>query len=172
MKILVSACLLGQAVRYDGGTCTVDSALLKEWVERGLVIPFCPEGAGGLPVPRPPAEIRGSGGESVLEGSGQVVTEAGADVTQAFLHGAWSALEAATAAGVRVALLKEASPSCGSRTIHDGTLSGRRIPGQGVTAALLRRNGIVVLGEEQVGTAEALGEGLSERKLGDSIWAR
>jgi uncharacterized protein YbbK (DUF523 family) len=69
MKVLVSACLLGQPVRYDGGTCTVDSDFLKRWVDQELVIPFCPEVAGGLPVPRAPAEIRGGGGQAVLDGT-------------------------------------------------------------------------------------------------------
>ena len=87
MKILVSACLLGQMVRYDGGTCTVESEILQRWAAEGLVIPFCPEVAGGLQVPRPPAEIRGAGGKAVLDGAGRVVTKAGADVTQAFLGG-------------------------------------------------------------------------------------
>jgi len=159
VKILVSACLLGQMVRYDGGTCTVDSDILQGWTEEGLVIPFCPEVAGGLPVPRPPAEIRGAGGEAVLDGSGQVVTEAGTEVTRAFLQGARGALEAAQAGGAGVAILKEASPSCGSHTIHDGRFSGRRIPGRGVTAALLRRHGITVFSEHEVKAAREILDG-------------
>jgi len=153
VKLLVSACLVGQRVRYNGGTCTVDGTVLEKWAARGLVIPFCPEVAGGLPVPRPSAEIHGSGGESVLDGSGQVVTGAGADVTQAFLCGARCALEVARAAGVRVAILKEASPSCGSSSIHDGSFSGRCVPGRGVTAALLLRNGIAVFSEKEIAAA-------------------
>lgn len=160
MKILVSACLLGQAVRYDGGACTADSGILREWVDQGLAVPFCPEVAGGLPVPRPPAEIRGSGGESVLDGSGRVVTRAGADVTLAFLRGARRALEAARAAAVRLAILKEASPSCGSHIIHDGSFSGECIPGQGVTAAMLRRHGIAVFSEQEIAAARELLERL------------
>jgi uncharacterized protein YbbK (DUF523 family) len=154
--MLVSACLLGQAVRYDGGDCAVESDLLTRWVECGLIIPFCPEVAGGLPVPRPPAEIRGKGGPAVLGGTGLVVTRAGTDVTKAFLRGASRALEAAEAGGARLAILKEASPSCGCHTIHDGRFEGTRIPGQGVTAALLERSGIAVFSEQELERAAAL----------------
>ena len=156
MKILVSACLLGQMVRYDGGTCAIVSGILQRWLEEGLVIPFCPEVAGGLPVPRPPAEVRGAGGEAVLDGAGQVVTKAGTDVTQAFLRGACSAVEVARTGEAPLAILKDDSPSCGCYTIHDGSFSGRRIPGQGVTAALLRRSGIAVFSEQELTTAREL----------------
>ena len=150
MSILVSACLLGQPVRYGGGTCTVDSDRLRQWVGEGLVIPFCPEVAGGLPVPRPPAEIQGPGGGAVLDGAGKVTTQAGADVSEAFLRGARGALEAAQAGGARLAILKESSPSCGCHRIHDGRFAGVRVPGEGVTAALLRRSGIAVFSEEEI----------------------
>jgi uncharacterized protein YbbK (DUF523 family) len=150
VKVLVSACLLGHMVRYDGGTCTVDSQILGHWAEQGLVIPFCPEVAGGLPVPRPPAEIRGAGGPAVLDGTGQVVTQAGADISEAFLQGARRALTAAHASGARLAILKESSPSCGCHRIHDGRFAGVRIPGQGVTAALLQQHGIAVFSEEEL----------------------
>lgn len=156
MKILVSACLLGQMVRYDGGACTVESEILQRWTAEGLVIPFCPEVAGGLQVPRPPAEIRGAGGKAVLDGAGQVVTKAGADVTQAFLRGARGSLEAAQAGDVRLAILKESSPSCGRHRIHDGRFAGVRVPGQGVTAALLLRNGLSVFSEEEIELAAEL----------------
>ena len=156
MRILVSACLVGDLVRYDGGTNLVPSPILQAWVKMGLVIPFCPEVAGGLPVPRPPAEIRGEGGESVLEGMGQVVTRAGADLTQDFLRGALGALEAAQSGTARVAILKEASPSCGCHSIHDGSFSGRQIPGQGVAAALLHRHGIAIFSEHELQAARDL----------------
>jgi uncharacterized protein YbbK (DUF523 family) len=156
MKVLVSACLLGQPVRYDGGTCTVESVFLKRWVDQGLVTPFCPEVAGGLPVPRPPAEIRGAGGQAVLDGTAQVVTKEGVDVTEAFLRGARRALEAAVANGARLAVLKEGSPSCGCLAIHDGHFAGRCIPGEGVTAALLRRNGIALFNEQETQRAAEL----------------
>ena len=145
--MLVSACLLGLATRYDGGHCRLDG--LWELAARGLIVPICPEVAGGLPTPRPPAECQGGDGAAVLDGRAAVRTCHGDDVTAAFLAGARAALEAARALGIRRALLKEYSPSCGSRWIYDGSFRSRLVPGQGVTAALLRRHGIEVLSEEE-----------------------
>jgi uncharacterized protein YbbK (DUF523 family) len=150
VRVLVSACLLGQRVRHDGGDARSASAVLARWTAEGRVVPLCPEVAGGLPVPRPPAEIRGRGGAAVLEATAQVVTRAGADVTDAFLRGAQEALAVAWRDGLKVAVLKEGSPSCGSTAIHDGTFTARRVPGQGVTAALLRRSGIQVFSEHEL----------------------
>jgi len=144
---LVSACLLGLPTAYDGEGRTV--AELIAMAVQGRVVPICPEVAGGLPVPRPPAEIVGGSGEDVLEGRAQVVTVDGQDVTDAFLRGARIALETARRFGIRTAVLKSHSPSCGCCRIYDGTHSGRLVPGQGVTAALLRREGIEVLSEEE-----------------------
>ncbi|MCK2217878.1 DUF523 domain-containing protein [Actinomadura sp. ATCC 31491] len=155
-KILVSACLMGRRVRFDGGAKTSQSALLAGWREEGRLVPFCPEVSGGLPVPRPAAEIEGgAGGAAVLAGEARVVTADGSDVTEAFVEGARAALEAARSAGVRLAVLKEGSPSCGSLAVHDGGFQGRRVPGQGVTTALLERHGIRVFSEERL--AEAAG---------------
>jgi len=155
--MLVSACLLEQPVRYDGFACAVESHLLRQWAQQGLVVPFCPEVAAGLPVPRPAAEIRGKAGPAVLDGTGHVMTQAGEDLTEAFLRGASRALEAAEASGARLAVLKEGSPSCGCHAIYDGSYAGVRIPGQGVTTALLERNGIAVFSEHELeGAAELL----------------
>ena len=145
---LVSACLLGICTRYDGGCCPVPR--LIQLAARGLAVPICPEMAGGLPVPRPPAEIVGGDGQAVLDGLAQVLTIDGKDVTEAFLSGARQALETANRLGIRQAVLKDDSPSCGCRRIYDGTFSGRVMSGQGVTAALLQRNGITVLSEEDM----------------------
>jgi len=145
---LVSACLLGICTRYDGGCCPVPR--LIQLAARGLAVPICPEMAGGLPVPRPPAEIVGGDGQAVLDGLAQVLTIDGKDVTEAFLSGARQALETAQRLGIRQAVLKDDSPSCGCRRIYDGTFSGRVMSGQGVTAALLQRNGITVLSEEDM----------------------
>ncbi|TEU17402.1 MAG: DUF523 domain-containing protein [Anaerolineales bacterium] len=144
---LVSACLLGIYTRYDGGCCPVPQ--LIQLAARGLAVPVCPEVAGGLPIPRPPAEIVGGDGLAVLDGRARVLTIEGEDVTEAFLAGARQALETAQRLGIRQAVLKEDSPSCGSRRIYDGTFSGRTVSGQGVAAALLQRNGITVLSEEE-----------------------
>lgn len=154
-RILVSACLIGEKVRYDGGDARSGSAVLGQWLADRRVVPFCPEVAGGLGVPRPPAEIAGAGGSSVLDGTGGVVAQGGADVTQAFLSGARLALELAVANGVRLAVLKEGSPSCGSEAVYDGSFGGRRVAGQGVTTALLERHGIRVFSELRLREAAA-----------------
>jgi uncharacterized protein YbbK (DUF523 family) len=146
---LVSACLLGICTRYDGGCCPIPR--LIQLAAQGLAVPVCPEVAGGLPVPRPPAEIVGGDGQAVLDGQARVLTIEGEDVTEAFLAGARQALEAAQRLGIRQAVLKDDSPSCGCGRIYNGTFSGRMVSGKGVTAVLLQRNGITVLSEEERG---------------------
>ena len=143
---LVSACLLGIPTAYDG-----DARLQEELIAlaaRGRVVPVCPEVAGGLGVPRPPAEIVGGDGDDVLDGRARVVTVAGEDVTAAYLRGAECALATARRYGITAAILKQRSPSCGSTCIYDGTHSRRLVAGRGVTAALLRRHGVTVWSEE------------------------
>ena len=144
---LVSACLLGICTRYDGGCCPASQ--LVELAARGLAVPVCPEVTGGLPIPRPPAEIVGGDGQAVLDGQARVLTIEGEDVTEGFLAGALQALETAQRLGIRQAVLKDDSPSCGCGRIYDGTFGGHLVPGQGVAAALLQRNGITVLSEEE-----------------------
>lgn len=111
----------------------------------GAIVPICPEVAGGLPIPRPTAEIVGGDGDDVLDGRAQVVTVSDEDVTAAYVRGAERALTAAREHAITTAVLRQRSPSCGSVCIYDGTHSGMLKAGQGVTAALLRRNGIAVL---------------------------
>ncbi len=111
---------------------------------KGKAIPVCPEQLGGLATPRPTAEISGGTGADVLEGRAEVRTSSGADVTDNFTRGAREALSIAKAAGAREAILKAKSPSCGCGLIYDGTFSGRLVEGNGVTAELLIRNGIIV----------------------------
>lgn len=143
--VLVSACLLGQTCRFDGGHKR--SALLEQALERGGVtaVPFCPEEAGGLGTPRPPAILRGGDGDAVLDGQARVVTEAGRDVTDAFVAGAEACVARAREAGCAAAYLKERSPSCGCARIHTerGVTAGR-----GVAAAALLRSGIPVISIE------------------------
>ena len=153
IRILVSACLLGEKVRYNGAAASSSHPVLAQWLADGRVVPFCPELAGGLGVPRPPAEIQGGGGDAVLDGRALVVTNVSRDVTGSFLRGAQLALAAARAQNVRIAVLKEGSPSCGSEFIYDGTFSGRRKAGEGVTAALLARHGIRVFGDTRLDEA-------------------
>ena len=153
-KILVSRCLLGHRVRYDGGAHG-PFGLLERWQREGRVVALCPEVAGGLPTPRPPAEIPGGQGGQVLDGERPVLTVDGEDVGAAFLDGAHQALELVRAQGIRIAVLKARSPSCGNRENYDGSFSGVKVPGEGVTAALLRREGVQVFSEEELDAAEA-----------------
>ncbi|MFQ2368855.1 2-thiouracil desulfurase family protein [Aeromonas enteropelogenes] len=139
-KVLVSACLLGQPVRYDGQSKGIVSDWLAELGAEGRVLAFCPEVAGGLPTPRPPAERQGE----------FVVTESGLDVTAEFARGAALALATCQQQGIRFALLKEGSPSCGSGRIYNGHFEGQSVAGEGMTTALLRRHGIVVFSEDQL----------------------
>ena len=153
-KILVSRCLLGHRVRYDGGAHG-PFGLLERWQAEGRVVALCPEVAGGLPTPRAPAEIPGGQGSEVLDGRLPVLTVAGEDVSAAFVAGAEQALALVTQHGIRLALLKARSPSCGNRENYDGSFSGTRVAGEGVTAALLRRAGVRVFNEDQLPQAAA-----------------
>ncbi|HWT68361.1 MAG TPA: DUF523 domain-containing protein [Pseudomonas sp.] len=151
-KILVSRCLLGHRVRYDGGASGPFDQL-QQWLDEGRVVPLCPEVAGGLPTPRAAAEIAGGQGVDVLEGRAAVITTEGEDVSAQFLSGARQALERVQEHGIRIAVLKANSPSCGNRLIYDGTFSGVKVSGEGVTAALLRRHGVQVFSELELAQA-------------------
>lgn len=153
-KILVSRCLLGQRVRYDGGAHGPFSEL-QRWQAEGRIVGVCPEVAGGLPTPRPPAEIRDGRGAAVLDGHLPVLTSDGQDVTAAFVEGASQALELVRKHAIRMAVLKARSPSCGNEQTYDGSFSGTRVDGEGVTAALLRRHGVKVFHEGQLDQAAA-----------------
>lgn len=153
IRILVSACLLGERVRYNGADATASSPILTRWLADGRIVPFCPEVAGGLGVPRPAAEIQGGDGASVLDGTARVITSAGLDVTAAFVEGATQAADRALLDNVHLAVLKDGSPSCGSRFIYDGSFSGTRREDRGVTAALLERRGIRVFSDRQLSEA-------------------
>ncbi|MEW9680977.1 DUF523 domain-containing protein [Pseudomonas sp. TE50-2] len=152
-KVLVSACLLGQPVRYDG-RASGHPDVLQRWQAEGRVVPLCPEVAGGLPTPRPPAEIPGGQGGAVLDGQAQVLTVTGDDVSDAFLAGARLALELVRRHGIRVAVLKSGSPSCGNLQTYDGSFSGVKVAGEGVTTALLRREGVLVFSELELEDAQ------------------
>lgn len=138
----MSACLAGLPCRYDGRA--KESAEVAALDQAGGTVACCAEVAGGLPVPRRPAEIVGGDGDDVLDGRARVVDDEGRDITAEFLVGARQALDVAQRAGTRTAILTDRSPSCGSHEIYDGSFSGTRRPGVGVTAALLRRYGIEV----------------------------
>lgn len=155
-KVLVSACLLGAKVRYHGGDARLQHPILRRWQEEGRLVAVCPERDGGLPTPRPPAEIVGDeGGRGVLKRIALVRTREGLDVTAAFVHGAEEALAAARAQRIRVAVLKDGSPSCGSTFAYDGSFTGTRRAARGVTAALLEEHGIRVFSDAQIDAADA-----------------
>ncbi len=137
-NILVSGCLLGIDCRYKGDNCKDERIL--ELSKRHTLIFVCPEQMGGLPTPREPSE----------QLDGRVVCKSGRDVTREFEAGAEAALKIARLNGVKLAILKERSPSCGSGTIYDGSFGGVRVPGDGVFARLLKQNGIRVLSEEEL----------------------
>lgn len=155
VKVLVSACLLGEKVRYDGKDALIMHPVLARWHQEGRLILFCPEVAGGLPVPRPPAEIVQGNGHDVIAGKSLVMTGKGEDVTRYFIEGARRALSIAIADGVRLAILKEKSPSCGKYGIYDGRFSGNSREGPGVTTAMLQSAGIRVFNENEMEQAEA-----------------
>ena len=151
-KILVSRCLLGHRVRYDGGASGPFDQL-QQWLDEGRVVPLCPEVAGGLPTPRAAAEIPGGQGGEVLDGHARVITTEGEDVSAEFLSGACQALELVQKHGIRIAVLKANSPSCGNLLTYDGSFSGVKVSGEGVTAALLKRNGVLVFSEQELAEA-------------------
>lgn len=146
--LLVSACLLGINCKYNGGNNLNKKAL--KLIESDIVIPVCPEQLGGCPTPRIPVEIKGGTGADVLDGRSRVTAKNSEDRTEQFLKGANEVLRMAKLVGADKAVLKARSPSCGSGTIYDGTFSGRLKAGNGVTAELLKRNGIEVVSEEEL----------------------
>jgi uncharacterized protein YbbK (DUF523 family) len=154
-RILISACLMGMPVRYDGRGRRPGEAdagdLLARWRAEGRLVPICPEVAGGFAIPRRPAEIApGAEGADVLDGRAGVFDDRGGDVTAGFLRGAQAAVALARRTGCGFALLTEASPSCGVRRLYSGAFDGRRRPGAGVTAAALRAAGLRVFGSEEI----------------------
>ena len=135
---LISACLCGEYCRYDGGC--FDYPALRQLVADGVALPYCPEHRGGLPIPRKPCEILGD----------RVLAADGTDCTAEYRKGAEGALALCREQGITAAILKEGSPSCGVCRIRDGSHSGRKIPGQGITARLLSDNGITLYTEENL----------------------
>lgn len=137
-KILISACLVGDKVKYDGKSNY--NPLIRDLLEHYELVPFCPEVEGGLSIPRKPSEIKGE----------KVINDAGKDVTNFFESGAKKALQICQYLNIKIAVMKERSPSCGSKQIHDGSFSNRLIAGEGITTHLLRQNGIRVISEEEL----------------------
>ena len=133
MKILVSACLMGQNCKYNGGNNYSEKVM--EFVTGHEVIAVCPESLGGLPIPRVPSEIK----------DGTVINREGVSVDKEFREGAAKALKIALDNDVDLAILQSRSPSCGTKEVYDGTFSGTKIPGKGIFARLLSEAGIKVV---------------------------
>jgi uncharacterized protein YbbK (DUF523 family) len=152
-KLLVSACLLGNPVRYDGKAKTLEHDGLQQLLTEDRVIAFCPEVAGGLPVPRAAAEIVAGDGSAVIAGTAQVKTREGNDVSEYFLAGAEQALALCRQHDISTALLTELSPSCGSGQIYDGSFTRQSITASGVTTALLQHHGVKVFNQFQMDEA-------------------
>ena len=145
---LCSACLLGVKCRYDGKIKPHPKVL--ELAKKEILIPICPEQFGGQSTPRLDVEIQSGDGLKVLNGTAKCVESNGTEVTQQFISGAEEVLKLAKLYGIKEAILKQRSPSCGSGQIYDGTFSKTLIKGDGVTTALLKRKGIKVISEEEL----------------------
>ncbi|WP_105189145.1 DUF523 domain-containing protein [Pseudoalteromonas sp. T1lg48] len=154
-KVLVSACLLGNKVRYNASCLSVPESDLN-WLQSGVeLVVCCPEVSAGLPIPRAPAEIIAGQGVDVLQGAASVVGNDGVDVTHQFIVGAKNALKLCQEQQIKYAVLAEGSPSCGNAKIYDGTFSGTKVDGLGVTAALLEREGIRVFSQYTIASLRA-----------------
>jgi len=146
--LLVSACLIGEPVRYDGKSCL--NILLKQLLINKKAHALCPELLGGFTTPRLPAEIVGGTGQDVLDGKAKITDSSGLDVTTLYLKGAYRTLEIAQHIKASCVVLKENSPSCGSQKIYNGTFQGEKIVGTGITTALLQRHGFKVISENEI----------------------
>lgn len=143
----ISACLGGLACRYDGGSKTNPD--LVRLVEEGQAVMICPEVIGGLPTPRPAAEIVGGDGFAVWQGQARVIDRTGTDVTEQFKQGAIKAYQSLKEQQISQLILKDKSPSCGSQLIYDGSFSGNQVTGVGVATAYFMEQGIDVLPDHQ-----------------------
>lgn len=146
--ILVSSCLLGNPVRYDGRSKAF--SLLEKYKNHPSIRPICPECAGKLTIPRPPAEIQNASGEAIWQNKALVKNKAGLDVTENFRQGALVYEKLLQQEKVTALIFKERSPSCGVHYVYDGSFTGRTIPGQGVTVALLQKFNIPIYSEEDL----------------------
>ena len=146
-KYLISACLVGENVRYDGQNCLQQQ--LKQLIETDQAVMICPEVSGGLAIPRLPAEIVGGDGHDVLNHCARVLDLKGNDVTSAFISGAKKTLNLVKKHQITHIVLKANSPSCGSNMIYDGSFTGQKTRGVGVSTALLQQHGFEVMTEDE-----------------------
>lgn len=144
-KILVSECLYGgRVVRYDGEYIPSEHPTFLKWKEEGRLVYICPEVFGGLPTPRPDSQRRDGG----------VFTKAGVDVTEEYTIGAIESLRLAKEHDVALVIMKESSPSCGSKEIYDGTFTDTKIPGKGLANETVSKAGFAVFNEHEIDEAE------------------
>lgn len=139
-KILVSACLCGVKCRYNGSDCVCNKPTFIKWQEEGRLIPVCPEVLSGLGIPRYPMEIS----------RGRLITQLGEELTDQCMLGVQETLKIARDNQVALCVMKQNSPTCGCSVIYDGTFTGRRIPGEGMAAAALKKAGFTVISEDEV----------------------
>lgn len=143
---LISACLCGVNCKYNG--VNNSHPYFMDLLKKGALLPVCPEQLGGLPTPRSACEIKGGSGADVINGQAQVNNKDGEDLSFFFIKGAAETLQLAQQAGISEAILQSRSPSCGCGKIYDGSFAGKLVSGDGVTAALLKMNGIKVWNDE------------------------
>lgn len=137
-KIIISACLLGENVKYNG--LNNYNPLILKLKEKYMLIPICPEVFGGLSIPRDPSEIKDN----------KVISSKGLDVTANFNNGANKSLKIALDNNIKIAILKDGSPSCGSSYIYDGTFNHKKVNGLGITAKLFKENNIKIYSENEI----------------------
>ncbi|MGG7058629.1 DUF523 domain-containing protein [Clostridium nigeriense] len=145
---LISSCLCGVNCKYSGSNNLNEQCL--KLLKEGKAILVCPEQLGGLSTPRRPAEIKGTA-NGVIKKVDKVVTKDNIDVTKEFLKGAYETLYIAKLSNVNKAILKEGSPSCGVNYIYDGSFTSKKIAGKGITATILKENGIEIISELDLG---------------------
>ena len=153
-KVLVSGCINGPGIRFNGTSVEVKSPIWDRWESEGRLFPFCAELASGFAVPRPPAELVGGTASEVFSGAATVLEATGNNVTDQFIDGARRAVEYAVERGCVAAVLTDGSPSCGSTYVYDGNFAGGTQAGTGVVAQLLLDHGIAVFSETQLRQAD------------------
>jgi len=150
MKLFVSACLTGKAVQYDGKLRKIENPILQKWIKEKKVFPFCPEIAGGLDTPRNRAEIVKIKAAKNIEDRFLIKDIEHNDLTDHFIAGAQLSLKFAKEKNIKLALLKDGSPSCGTTYIHDGSFTNVRIKGKGILAYFFDENNILCFNENQI----------------------
>ncbi|GIG25928.1 DUF523 domain-containing protein [Cellulomonas denverensis] len=154
--VFASGCLGLARLRWDGGSVPVDHPVWSRWQAEGRLFQFCPEVAAGLPIPREPAEISGGTAADVLDGRARVLGRDGSDLTADFLRAAELGLDQIRRHRPALAVLVDRSPSCGSTTVYDGSFTGTRIAGRGLSAELLYREGVPLFTPESLDAAAAV----------------